>query len=646
MLLFCDMTKMRRKYVLVLCGVLLPCLLFSQSGEDTLSFRLQKAVEINAKFQQGYRTEADYSHFERDSLGAFEAIGLTADAVLAQAEGLYVRNYGGHGGVKTISVRGFATQQTQLTINGVPYRQGQSQVINFGNFPSDAFNEIQIYRSGGDISVNPLGGQVNFTINPQKSGVLMQVGVGSFGEETAGIQSVFVKNKTKLQVGLRYIEAADNYPFALNGESGIREFAHFQNLQYQLFFEQKLRPGMNLSYFATAYQADQEVPGPVLTGRPISQDGELDQNDLFHYLRWQYQRPWQEEKFPIQWEATLSHHYNQLNYTIGNQEQTYGLHDGMLSLKAEQVRLRHRFLATAQYEYAHLQGNNLAIDFSPVPQVNRGQMNMGLQHQWHIPIGDEGRRLATGSTLRFNHLQAYGLLPNASFQLNMRWKEGKETFLHLHYGHRIPSFNELYYFGYGNADLLPERVLSADIGHLLRFRLGIPFSIKFGTFLNQTKNKIISIPINPARWSTLSIGRAQAFGAEVAIEGKWKENLNGFFHYTLQQAQDLTRMERPYLPYTPTELINYGVGFSRHNWNVKVQGNYSSWRFALLQNGRGSYLPPYQVLNVSLGYLLKWHKLHALFYGEIENLTDEKYVVIQSYPMPPRSVRLGLRLKY
>lgn len=640
------MRRLVKKYGVSLIGFMLPFFVFAQSKEDTLSFRLRQAVEIHAKFQKNYRADADYTHFQRDSLGAYEAIGLTTDAVLAQAEGLYVRNYGGHGGVKTISVRGFATQQTQLTINGAPYRQGQSSVINFGNFPADAFSEMQLVRSGGDVSVNPLGGQVNFGINPQKSGITLQLGIGSFGEETAGIQSVLKKKKTTLLVGLNYIEAEDNFPFELNGERGIREHASFQNQQYQIFVEQKLKAGMALSYFMTAFQVEQQVPGPVLTGRPLNQDGDLEQNDLFHYLRWKYQQPYQEGKFPISWEATASHHYNRLIYQIVTQDQRYDLHDGMLSIKAEQVRLRHRFLATAQYEYSHLAGNNLAINFTPVPEVDRGQVNLGVQHQWHLPLGEDQRRLATGTTLRANYLPIYGLLPNASLQLNMRWQEGKESFLHLHYGHRIPSFNELYYFGYGNADLDPERVLSADIGYLWRFQLGIPISVKISSFLNQTRNKIIAIPINPARWSTLSIGFSQSYGAELAVEGKWSDWLTGFFHYTLQEARDLTRAERPYLPYTPPELINYGLTLKQNKWQFKVQGSYTSWRFALLQNGRESYLPPYQVLNISTSYLLSWKKLQLRIYGEIENLTDERYVVIQSYPMPPRSFRVGLRMKY
>lgn len=624
----------------------MPFMLKAQTVGDTLSFDLQKAVEINAHFQQRYRAEADYSQFQRDSLGTFEAIGLTADAVLAQAEGLYVRNYGGHGGIKTISVRGFASQQTQLSINGVPYRQGQSNIINFGNFQAGAFSDMQLYRSGGGLGANPLGGQINFGLNPQKSGILLHMGIGSFGEEAAGIQSTLKRNHTSLQVGLQHIGAQDAYPFELNGESGTREHADFQNQQYQFFLQQKLRKGMSLSYLAMAYQLAQQVPGPVLTGRPVNKEGELAESDLFHYLRWQYQQSLREGKFPIRWESTLSHHFNQLDYEISSQNQLYELHDGMWSVQAEQVRIRHRFLATGQYEYARLAGNNLAIAFRPVEQVSRGQANLGLQHQWHRPWGDQGRRLATGSTLRLNFLQAYGLLPNAAFQLNMRWREGKESFFHLHYGHRIPSFNELYYFGYGNADLKPERVFSGDLGFLWRFRLGIPFSLKISSFLNQTRDKIISIPINPARWSTLSIGRAQAYGLEVAIEAKWKDWLNAYFHYTLQQAQDLTRPERPFLPYTPPELMNYGLGLKRANWQMKLQGNYSSWRFALLQNGRQSYLPPYQLLNFSLAYLLSWNKLHVQIYGEIENLADERYVVIQSYPMPPRSFRMGLRLKY
>ena len=610
-LLFCVMLWKAEKYVSCLLGVVLPLLNFGQTKDDTLSFELQQAVEITAQFQQRYRAAADYSHFQRDSLGAYEAIGLTADAVLAQAEGLYVRNYGGHGGVKTVSVRGFATNQTQLTINGVPYRQGQSQIINLGNFPADAFSGMQLFRSGGDLAVNPLGGQINFKVNPSKSGIRLHAGVGSFGEEVAAVQSALKRKKTSLQVGLAYIAASDSFPFELNGESGIRIHAQFRNLQYQLFLEQKLKPGMSLSYFATAYQAARQVPGPVLTGRPVNRDGELEEEDLFHYLRWHYQQPYEEGTFPIQWTASLSHHLNQMSYQIANQDQQYDLHDALLSLQASQLRKSHRLQLLAQASYTALAGNNLAIDFRPVEQVDRSQLNLAIQHQWYRPLGDGGRRLATGATLRTNYLQAYGLLPNAAAQLSMRWREGKESFLHLHYGHRIPSFNELYYFGYGNADLQPERVLSGDLGYLWRFQLGIPFSLKISTFLNQTRNKIISIPINPARWSTLSIGLSQAYGVELAIEGKWKDRLSGYFHYTLQEARDLTRDERPYLPYTPPELINYGLSFHQSKWQLKVQGNYSSWRFALLQNGRESFLPAYHVLNMQTGYLISWNQFDA-----------------------------------
>ena len=67
--------------------------------------------------------------FSKDSLGSFSVSSISVDAVLRQAEGLYIRNYGGHGGVKTLSVRGFATQQTTVSINDVPYQNAQTGMV-------------------------------------------------------------------------------------------------------------------------------------------------------------------------------------------------------------------------------------------------------------------------------------------------------------------------------------------------------------------------------------------------------------------------------------------------------------------------------------------------------------------------------------
>jgi len=639
------MLKTWTTYALLLGGIIFYYRLSAQTPQDTLSFELKKAVEIEAQYQRSFRSEADFSRFEQDSLGRFAAIGQTADAVLNQAEGVYVRNYGGHGGLRTVSIRGFATNQTQLSINGVPYRQGQSSTINFGNFQTDAFQQIELFRSSGDLAFNPLGGHINFGLRPERSGILLQLAAGAFGEEIAGIQSQWVKGKNAFQLGIKHVQADDNFPFELNGEQAIRQNAAFEQQSYQLFWERKLGEQLSMSYFATAYQNEQQLPGPVLTGRPVDQEADLGENDIFQYVQLQGMQDAAKKAFPIQYRFTLSHHQNRLSYQLPSRTQNYRLQDVMFQAEASQIRKQHRLSVVAQSAHSRLVGNNLAINFSPVDQVDRTEFHIGFQHQFY-KTNAKGNKLSLASSLRFNYITQYGLLPNLATQMNWEFSSEKSFFLHLHTGYRIPSFNELYYFGFGNADLAPERVISGDVGMLWRKRLLVPVSLKISSFLNQTRNKIIAIPINPGRWSTLAVGLSQSMGAEAAFEAHWASWLDSYCHYSLQQAVDRTRPEQPLLPYTPVEMLNYGLNVHPGAWQLKLQGSYTSWRFALLQNGPESFLPAYHVMQVSLSYLLSWKKLNLLIYTDWENLTNEQYVIIQSYPMPPRSFRIGLRLRY
>lgn len=630
--------------ILFFLFVLSPVASYSQ---DTTQYAIQREVEIVDSVLRRFQHSANLTRFEPDSFGQFGVTGITADAVLGQAAGLYVRNYGGHGGVRTISIRGFSTQQTTVSVNGVPYSSPQTGTVNFSDFFPDGYQAIELTESALSPGYNALGGNVNFEIKPTQQAVQLKAGIGNFGERMGRIGWDYHRGKSSFRIGYHSLRADDNYPFSLNGESGTRDHSAFQTQRYQFFYRYQVAPRTEVSYLATGFVNEQEVPGPIVTGNPVNSDGDLSQQDHFFYVRLKHQAARTSGILPVKTHATVRYHYDKLDYQVSNQLQRYVNRDLFAEMDFTHLFGKQSLESSFQYTYTQLTGNNLAINFRPVESADRQQLNAGLTHRLYLGGTDSTQHpWVSAATFRINYLERYGLLPNAGININWQASDRLEVFTHLHYGHRIPAFNELYYFGFGNANLETEKVRSVDVGWLIKGDIGIPASLKFSVFANQTRDKIISVPINPVRWSTFAIGKTQSAGGEVSLELRRDAKNYAYMTYTLQRAQDLTRADQPFLPYTPQELASYGFQMSWDQLEIGANGQFSGWRYSLLQNDAGSFLPSYHVLNLQAGYLIptRWFTYKLIL--QAENVLNANYEVIRSYPMPPASYRIVLLLHF
>lgn len=621
-------------------------------GQDTLLVSPQTILD---SAQNQFRNKSEITRFSKDSLGVFSVSGISVDAVLRQAEGLYIRNYGGHGGVKTLSVRGFATQQTTVSINDVPYQNAQTSVVNFAYFYPEDYDAIEVNRAPNQLTNNGLGGNVDFQLKADSTQIKWKMGVGSFGEKTLGLHTALRKKKWHLKVGYFWVKATDDYDFELNGEKGKRQNAGFQNQQYQAFYEYKIQNNLKLSLFVTGFRAKQGVSNAVVTGNIGFSNDSIFQKDVFGYLQIQHSpRKIQSIFFPFKSTFTVSYHQNNLQYLFNQKFQKYDNQDIMAQISFLHLFPNQTLTSNIQFQNANLTGNNLAIAFTPIEKVFRNQANISALHKYFLWKKHPTRpHLQTQTSVRLNILppspfsKGLGLLPNGNFGIIMQMPkhENRTYFAHFQYGNRLPSFNELYYFGYGNASLKPEKILSFDVGLQRVFGKNIPISLKMSVFYNQTYNKIISIPLNPVRWSTFAIGKTQTQGIEISGEAFFFKKNTFYINYTLQKTQDLTRTEKPYLPYTPVELLNYGIKLKMgKKTQFYLNGNYCGWRFSALQNTKSAFLPAYQLLDAGMNYSFSTKRFLYTLFLQAENLFDSHYVVIQSYPMPGRSFRASLQV--
>jgi vitamin B12 transporter len=213
-------------------------------------------------------------------------------------------------------------------------------------------------------------------------------------------------------------------------------------------------------------------------------------------------------------------------------------------------------------------------------------------------------------------------------------------------GFRAPTFNDLFFPGFSNPGLEPERSFSWDVGvdqrlWRDRIRLGLTY------FHNRFTNLIVCclpLPVFPFA-TTANIGRARSAGIEFVSEVDVLDNLVAAVNYTYTDTENLLT-DRP-LPREP-----------RHRWNIRL-----TWepvrRLSLFTEVHvitrqfdtigDVYNSGHTRVDVGGTYRLvnRYAFLKALdLTARIQNLLDEEYAEVRGFPALGIQALAGLRASF
>jgi vitamin B12 transporter len=213
-------------------------------------------------------------------------------------------------------------------------------------------------------------------------------------------------------------------------------------------------------------------------------------------------------------------------------------------------------------------------------------------------------------------------------------------------GFRAPTFNDLFFPGFGNPDLQPEESLSYDFGvdqklWNNRIRLGLTY------FQNNFKNLIACCtPLPTAPFGgPFNVGRARSAGIEFTGEVDVLPNLVASLNYTYTDSENLAT-DRP-LPREP-----------RHRWNIGL-----TWEpipklslFTQVHVVTEQFEPIGEVYNsgytrVDIGGT--WRILERMGWlqkleltARIQNLLNEGYAEVRGFPALGINALVGLRASF
>lgn len=648
------------------------CRAFAQQVDTSRVYELQQ-VEVSAmRLPSAVRSAAPLQVIggaEMERLGYRNL----ADAV-RRFSGVAVKDYGGIGGLKTVSVRSLGAHHTGVMYDGVAVGNSQAGQIDIGRFSldnvsqvslavgqeDDIFQPARMFASAGVLSIRT---QRPVFREGRDCALQVRARGGSFGLANPSLRYARrVTSRTSLSVDGDFLRADGTYPFTLvNGKRVTREKRYNSDiLSWHTEANLYGSTGDSCQWTAKAYysQSERGLPGGVIYYNPYNKERLWDRNFFV--------QTGCEKHFSPQWavKGALKYNYAWDRYLDVDVKYEGG--------KQEDRNTQQEYYGTATVQYSPAQSltlslaadvsvntlrNNLPDSPSPVRYslYHVGALKYtcrfltltaNVLNTWVTEEVESGKR--PGDRRKLTPFVALSLRP---------WGE-KELYLRLLYKNtfRVPTFNDLYYLRVGNTGLRPESAKEYSGGITW---CGIPgsfadfLSVTADVYYNRVSDKIVAFPSTYV-WKMLNLGKTKILGADVNVKTEIpllpRMDLHFSAGYTWQRAVDVTDREsknyKEQIPYTPRHSGNGALQLRTPWGDVAYTAIAVGERYILLQNIPTNRIDGYAEHTLALSREFAGKNYSLRLQAELVNFTDEQYDVIKYYPMPGRSYRLSAMLQF
>ncbi len=652
-------------------GAFFLCLLVSFAAwgqeRDTMRRTTLEEVEVSAaRTPSELRTAAPTQVVDAKELEHMGALQLS-DAV-RQMAGLTMKDYGGVGGMKTVSARGLGSQFSAVTIDGVPVDDSQNGQVDIGryllgNSAYVSFSQGQEQGSLLSARAYAAGNTLNVeTAEPQfwpGERVKLKAGaeVGSFGLFTPSMTwEQRWSKRVKSSFYANYLRSDGDYPFTLYYTASHQDSSSVERRKHSavwmatadgnLFYT--IGKGNTLVTKIHYMRGAHELPGPVVFYTQTVSEQKSTEELAFVQSQWRVQR----ERWKMQVLGKLRYSYDDYADSTANNNiyNEYRQREAYLSATFNRDLASWLDLTVAvDGDLSHL-GSNLekrndvtrhtllsAVALHSKYDFRRSK----LEANAHLLFNDVVDRVVDLDTLpTYRRLSPF-------FSVMYTLDGGTTLRMFYKTTYRAPNFGELYFFQLFPRNLRPEQAHQVNLGvtHIQQWKK-VSLQATCDLYTNHVNDKIIAKPTtNMYYWSMENLGVVDILGIDATAEMTFNlsdsQSINLRFNYSYQHAVDHSEIEsKTYghqIVYTPRHS---GGAFGRWEspWvnlgaTLMVVGD----RYSMAQNTEKNRLPAYCDFGLSADRTIDLRLGTLTLRLQVLNVFDTQYEVVRSYPMMGRN---------
>jgi vitamin B12 transporter len=607
------------------------------------------------------RDKLDRQSSSVSSLSVMDSTEIAVHGSLQLAEslsllpGVYIQNYGGLNGLKTVSLRGATSAQTNVTLEGLRLNASSNGGVDLSLLPSSLISSVQVERSGNSNTSNSLAGSIAIELSTPKRNSLA-VSYGSFNELHGNAVAV-LKPSSNHQISFvaDYLSSKGDYPFEFNefGEIKTLRRSNSQVENISLYGQWRSTTPSDSTYQRSIVHvvgrvSDRGAPGSVVQGFIYNGNATIKEQD------------WMILGGVTLYKTSSSSlnlrgftRQNIMKYTdpdfIGRGlNVTYTGMDNGLSLAWKSNSPTIEYELKSELLHNRLQGNFITTNAGNFAERFTYSMTGSVSVPITIPLSDEFFYIKPHAILRGEYLSdlKFYVSPFAGISLGY---SGLPLIIKVNrsYTFRPPAFNELYYQNFGSNTLRPERALTNEIS--LNVQLSDKLLVESTLFERYTRDQIIAVPRSAIAWSALNIARTYSSGVESSICSQlldkqlWVRFSHTYQRVTNEVLNDFSYQKQ--LPYTPEHIISISSSYQFNHYMIGGVFQHVGDRYSQSDNAPNSRMDRYTTLDV-YGAMTSLFNTDIAIRIDVRNIFNEQYEVISNFPMPGRILRSTISYQF
>ena len=594
----------------------------------------------------------------------------TVAEALRWAQGLAVFQSGGPGTNVDVRMRGGTPEQTLVLIDGAIVNSATIGSYDFANLTSDNIERIEILRGSQGMmwGADAMGGVINITTKRGREipNISAFAEYGSFTTIREGATISGKKGAFDVAAALTRWDASSFS--AINYRRGASERDGFHNWQGsvrlgvdlpkdgRLEFNFRWMNGItNFDGFAFNPATFASDPADVLGAKSTSQQYVYSGSYTQPFTKWWSQK------------LTLARATESLSSYLGSFQRNLvtGVEDvpfqtaSEINTTSNRIEWQNDFqiakplAITAGYQFREQLGENLdtLTGATTIPteivSSNAGFAEAKL-NLWDRVFGTAG--------IRQDEYNVFGSATTYRVTGGYLHKE-TGTKLRGSYGtgFRAPTINQLFFPGFGNPNLKPEKSKGLDVA-LDQSLFNDRVLLSVGYFWTRYQNLILSVfdPVGCASipdtqgFCAQNIGTSRAEGIEASAKVQlvrdqpWIKSLDLQFQYTYTSTENLTDNADTRLPKWPLNQWSAILSYQPiEALRANLEGRFVGQRFNDTSNVES--LPHFYVWNASFTYDVN---KTVQIYGRADNIFNRKYEEVLFFGTPIQSVFGGVRVNF
>lgn len=545
---------------------------------------------------------------------------------------IYIKE-NGRGAVSSPSFRGTTAQQTAFVWNGININSsflGQGDVNNIAVF---GYDQIGIKAGGGSViyGSGAVGGSIhlNNTLDFNKGfhGTLFSE-AASFDTYNNFVRGSYSDDKLSFKVSGSHSISKNDYKVEEdNRKVYTNDNGQYYNTNINISTAYKVAPHHQVSWISELFNGKQHYP--VHFG-DLENKTKYETQNIRSLLSWD----WNNARFSNSFKAAYTEENFQYFGNINGPETSGGAGKNYILKNDFNYFLSSKWNINVIGEFQVNKGNGEGS--SGIGNISRNAGSIaGLLR--YFPTKD--LRFEAGIKKDFVEEISSPVL----FSFSGKWSTATcyDLELNVSRNFRAPSFNDLYWAQGGNKNLKPETSYQFELRNL--FKMGV-FKLSVTPYYMNIRDMIRWLPTSAGYYGASNTNKVEAYGLESQLEFEKKAGkhiLKSNLGYSYTKSTDLDIQKQ--LMYVPRHKFTGNIDYEYDFVKVYVQGMFNGLTYTDSNETQDYALNSYFVMNA--GIAATFFKNYTMGF-KVNNILNETYYTMLSYPLPKRNYSLNLNINF